>query len=267
MYRQYWGLNRAPFAEGLDPGNFFQGATHEEALARLHFLVEEHQRVGLLLGKSGCGKSLLLAVLAKQLARKGHHVATINLVGEDQHGFLWQAAAALFLSPERDAQTFQLWRMLQDRLAENRYQQFSTVLLLDDAEEATPDVLTQVVRMIQADLSPQVRLSVVLSAQGSRLNRLGERLLDLADLRIDVEPWDAHDTAEYIHAALSQSGRSAPVFADDAVACMHELTGGIPRRVKQLAQLALLAGAGRELSTIDAETIDAVHDELGVVLV
>ena len=47
---------------------------------------------------------------------------------------------------------------------------------------------------------------------------------------------------------------------------MHELTGGIPRRVKQLADLALLAGAGRNLVQIEPDTIDSVYHELGVVV-
>ncbi|HZZ72960.1 MAG TPA: AAA family ATPase [Pirellulales bacterium] len=267
MYREYWGLNRAPFAEGLEIGSFYQSPVHEEALARLHFLVEERQRIGLLLGNSGCGKSLLLAVLARQLARRGHQVAAVNLLGADPQDVLWQIANGLGLAPSRSATTFTLWRDLLARLSEHRFQGGSTVLLLDDAEEATPEVATQIVRLIQADTGPQVKLSLVLATIGNRLDRLGQRLLDLADLRIDVEAWEIGDTGDYLSAALEQAGRATPVFAPSAVLRLQELTEGVPRRVKQLAQLALLAGAGRGLPQIDGETVDAVYQELGVVTV
>ncbi len=267
MYRDYWGLRSSPFAEGLNARSFFQSPIHEEALARLHFLVEEHQRVGLLLGPSGCGKSLLLAVLARQLLRKGHDVAIVNLVAADAREVLWQVAAGLGLSPDVEAESFEIWRMVQNRFAENRYRDFSTVLLFDDAEEASPEVISQIVRLIQAECSPVVRVSVVLTSQGTNLGRLGPRLLDLADLQINVEAWDATDTADYLTVAVAQAGRTSPLFTGDAMQRLYELTDGIPRRVKQLAQLALLAGAGNRVQRIDATLVDSVHSELGVVTV
>ena len=59
MYQSHWGLRESPFRDGPDPQSFYQSPTHEEALARLHFLVEQHRRLGLLLGPEGSGKSLL----------------------------------------------------------------------------------------------------------------------------------------------------------------------------------------------------------------
>ena len=68
MYASHWGLRESPFRNCLDPHCFYQSPTHEEALARLHFLVEQHRRLGLLLGPDGSGKSLLLEVFAAQSA-------------------------------------------------------------------------------------------------------------------------------------------------------------------------------------------------------
>jgi len=62
MYQTHWGLQESPFRGCLDPKSFYQSPTHEEALARLHFLVEHGRRLGLLTGPSGSGKSLLLEV-------------------------------------------------------------------------------------------------------------------------------------------------------------------------------------------------------------
>jgi type II secretory pathway predicted ATPase ExeA len=55
------------------------------------------------------------------------------------------------------------------------------------------------------------------------------------------------------------------MFTEDAVAKLFDLSGGIPRRVVQLADLALLAGAGAELPQIDAEVVHSVYQELGAV--
>ena len=71
MYQSHWGLRESPFRNCLDPQSFYQSPTHEEALARLHFLVEQHRRLGLLLGPAGSGKSLLLEVFAAATRRRG----------------------------------------------------------------------------------------------------------------------------------------------------------------------------------------------------
>lgn len=265
MYQSYWGLGQAPFRGNLDPRFFHQGPTHEEALARLQFLVDEHRTLGLLLGEAGTGKSLILEIFARSLGRVGRQSAKLSLAGLDPHGFLWQLAGQLGIESASTASTFALTRAVTDHIAANRYQQRATILLLDDADTARPEVSDQIVWLAQLDTSRDARLTIVLAVQPERLYKLDTRLLELADLRIDLEGWDADDTAEFVKQALAKAGRTTPIFSEAALVRLHELTGGVPRRIKQLADLALLAGAGGNMAQIEPSTIDSVYQELGVV--
>jgi general secretion pathway protein A len=268
MFRKHWNLRESPFRGTLDWRRFFRSPIHEEALARLEFLADERRRLGLLLGPAGCGKTLLLEVFARTLRRRGAQVANVNLLGTDLHEFLWLVAAELGINPDRGADLFQLWRSLLDRLAENRYQQLDTILLLDDADETPTAVLDHVVRLAQTDNVAGGRLTVVVTATtapSSSAVRLSSRLLELADLRIDLDAWEPADTVQYVTTALAQVGGTDLIFSTEALHQLHDLAGGIPRRVAQLANLALLAGAGRELEQIDADTVDSVYHELGTV--
>ena len=76
MARKYWGLRESPFREALDWRRFYSSPMHEEALARLEFLVADRRRLGLLLGAPGCGKSLVLEVFARRLRREGAQCST-----------------------------------------------------------------------------------------------------------------------------------------------------------------------------------------------
>jgi len=86
IYNSHWHLRDAPFRDCHDPRMFFQSPTHDEALARLHFLVEERRRLGLLLGPPGTGKTLLFEVFAGELRKKGLAVACVSLVGIESPG-------------------------------------------------------------------------------------------------------------------------------------------------------------------------------------
>jgi general secretion pathway protein A len=264
MYQSYWGLAQAPFRAALDPRFFYQGLAQEEALARLHFLAGEHRALGLLLGGPGSGKSLLLEVFAGQLPKVNVERALVNVGRIGPHEFAWELAAQLGVEVSPAASSFALWRAVVDHLVASRYQEITTVLLLDDADEAGEEVLGEIARLAQIDVARDALLTIVLSAQPGRLRRLGARLLELTELRIDVDGWEADETAAFVKSALALCGRSTAVFSEAALVRLHERAGGVPRRVKQLADLALLAGAGRNLVQIEADTLDSVSQELGV---
>jgi general secretion pathway protein A len=265
MFRKHWGLRESPFRGSLDWRSFFSSPTHDEALARLTFLVQERRRLGLLFGSSGCGKSLVLEVFSRQLRRSGTQVSNVSLTGTDLHEFLWLVAADLGINPDRRDDVFRLWRLLLDRLVENRYQQLNTVVLLDDAEDASPQLLEHLVRLAQADCGTNTGLTIVLASDANFASQIPPRLLELAELRIDLEPWEPADTIQYVGTTLEYAGRREPLFTDEALNRLHDLSDGIPRRVNQLANLALVAGAGRKLDEIDAETVNDAYQELTIV--
>lgn len=265
MYQTHWGLRESPFRSCLDPRFFYQSPTHEEALARLNFLVEQRRRVGLLMGVAGSGKSFLLEVFARQLRQSGRPVAKVNLLGLQPAEAICLLAAGFELNLDPSQSVARLWRSVTDRMAEYRYQQLDTIVLLDDADRAPSPVLDLVARLAHHDPSPASRLTMVLAGQRTRMSRIGDSLLELAELRIDLDPWEQSDTEAFLSSSLAQAGRESSVFADPAVARLHELSRGIPRRITRLADLALVAAAGEQLQQIDAEVVDSVFHELSVI--
>ncbi len=263
MYRTHWGLREIPFQSSSTARFYYETPAQEEALARLHYMVDEQRRVGFVLGINGGGKSLLLDIFDKQIRRQGTQVVHLSLLGVDTHEMLWSIAADLGTNPDREETDFQLWRQITDCLSANQQHGTPTVFLFDDADEADPLVLDTLVRLIEAERNAQVPLTFILTATPNQVRRLPTRLLGLAELRINLDAWEECDTANYLYESLRQAGRHDTPFSSDAIRKLHQLSGGVPRRISQLANLTLLAGAGRNIHRIDAETVESAWHELG----
>lgn len=259
MYEQYWGLKQRPFAADAAAGTLAASPVHGEALARLAFLVESQSRLGLVLGPSGSGKSLVLAQFRKAEERRGSAVALVPLAGRSASDVAGDIADA-WGSGAIDGDKFgQVTTAIHRRLQEFKLEQVPAVLILDDADAATTESLSLVHWLLSL---PETELTVVASAELDAAGELGPRLLSTADLRIDLTPWDEAETGQYLHESLAKAGRVQPAFDDAAVKRLFELSGGTLRKVNQLAQLALIAGAAHNVAQVDEETIESVSHEL-----
>src|SRR5262245_40144041 len=259
---KHWGLEHWPFSRTPGERQVYPTAGHNEALARIDYLVGSHRRLGALLGESGSGKSLLLRVAAAQLAKQGRSVVSVDALGASTREFLWQVACGLGTTPRDEADVPWLWRQLSDRVLENGGRQTDTVLLVDDAGQAGPDLVTQFLRLARVDVTPAARWTMVLAAEPRQAARWNDALRNLFDLRIDVLPWSAEDTIGYLQTALVDAGRFAPVFDDSALSALRELANGVPRQVARLADYALLAGAASGAETIDVATVAVASEEI-----
>ena len=127
---------------------------------------------------------------------------------------------------------------MADHVAANGYQQLATILLLDDADLAHADVIDHVIRLAQSTAPADTRLTIVLTAQNTQLHKLGAGCsiwpICASPRRLGHR---RHDRVRR-QRSLADAGRSTPIFSPPALARLHDLSAGIPRRVKQLADLA-----------------------------
>jgi type II secretory pathway predicted ATPase ExeA len=257
MYQAYWGLKYSPFAAAATREAFVASPSQAEALARLDFLLESRGSFGLLLGPAGSGKSGILAEFQRRATRAGASTVVCGAAAADESYLL--AAVAGGMGIFHDDLPSLVWRQMADRLAELRLEGRTAIILLDDLDRATPGGLALVERLLHLPAGGAI---VVGSARRQTASRIGQRLIEQVALRIELEPWSEGETGEFLRTSLARAGRLQPAFDAAAVRRLFELSGGAPRRVNRLAELALLAGAGQNLVQIDADTIEAVEEEL-----
>lgn len=268
-YLQYWKLAYAPFDT-----SFFKGGSIEEAIARVGFLVSSRRRLGVLLGPSSVGKTVLLRNLRKPIAQAASanrpQIVYQSLLGLDVNEFyrglsgLLNAGQSGFEKPvESDRWPYpssSSWGRLQDCLNALKAANTQVVLLFDDISVAQELVLAGIHRILETTCP----ISCVLSVCTDRVGSLPSSLQERCQLRVDLPAWDLGQTADYFDFAIGNAKGRPGLFEAQAITRIHELSDGLPQRINRISELALVAGASKRIPRITSELADQVFQEFSL---
>jgi general secretion pathway protein A len=262
MYEQYWGLTSAPFDNRVSGyQGFYESPLHEEAMARLLYCVEQEKALAILHGPAGCGKSRLLHVLAGQVRRTQRFFAGLNLGNRCEREFLWQLECQLRLGGTETDSPGTHWRRLGDFFQSTCNAGMQTVLLLDGLERAEDSAVTVLPRLVELHNQRAANLTIIAALNHGDPSRAVKSVLEFADMGMEIKPLERRQTESYVQKRLETSGRAQTVFRADAIDELQQLTGGIPREINRLCDLALLAGMNESLTAIDRDLIEALAGE------
>ncbi|HEY2841903.1 MAG TPA: AAA family ATPase [Pirellulales bacterium] len=267
MYESHWRLRRKPFAEWADARDYYPAETHQAALLKLRYAIENRRGAAVLAGPSGVGKTLVARMLRDHLPEDVRPIAHLVFPQMPTAELLAYLAAELgagtgdAAKPSIDASV----RRIQNRLVQNAELGYHAVLIIDEAHlidgGQTFDALRLLLNFENA-AGPHATLILVgqtglLPALG-RMPQLDERLA----VKCLLKPLDLEETMSYVQHRLAVAGAERTIFEPAATEVLHQLTGGSPRQINRLCDLALLVGFAEELESIGAEQIEAVSRDL-----
>ncbi|QDT00697.1 ExeA family protein [Adhaeretor mobilis] len=267
MYQDYWQLAAKPFEPRCDEGFFFSCASHQAVLHKLRYALESRRAAALLAGPTGVGKTQLIAELRRQAGEAYRPFVEVVFPQMTERDLLVYLAEQLGAPPASDPRytVEESLRRLNYVLNTNAQQERHAVVVIDEAHLLEDTGLLEPLRLLlNLNDAGQPLFTLLLVGQPAllpaiaRFGALEERL----DAKATLEPLDSEETCQYIEQRLQAAGASREIFAVDALLAAHQLTGGVPRRINRLCDLALLVGFANERPTIDAETLQAVRDEL-----
>ena len=264
MYKAFFGLQTRPFAKTPDPQFLYLSRGHREALARLLHAVEERDMI-LLTGGIGCGKTTLSRALIDELDQD-YRVVLLTNPRLSPLEFLHALALRLGIE-QPSSNKSDLLEQLGKQLYLLYQQQVHPVLIVDEAQLIPhKDVFDEIRLLTNYQLDDINLLSVVLMGQPELLKRLAhpvyEPLRQRIGIQFDLRPLCEDEIGAYLEYRLQSAGGRPDLFTASAVEALGKFSGGIPRRINQLASLALLEGFGRDMLQIDATVIRHVAEEL-----
>lgn len=265
MYEQYWRLERPAFENDQNPELFFPARSHHGALLKLRYLVEHHKGLGLLIGEHGLGKTFLTHVLERQLGAEAGPVVRLvfpQLSPVELLRYLVQRFG-LMSGSAGTAGTDQLLARLEAHLGDLADAGRRPTVVIDDAHllEAGTLQTLQLLLNLQAEKGGLTLLLVGRSDLLPRVKRL-PALADRVNVKTRLQPLTLEEAEQYIRHRQEAAGRTESVLQPAAVRAVWELSQGVPRRLNQLCDLALLVGYADGLSQLSRVEVEAAADEL-----
>ncbi|GAA3964347.1 ExeA family protein [Allohahella marinimesophila] len=268
MYETFYGLQEAPFSIAPDPRYLYMSQRHREALAHLLFsLQREEGGFVLLTGEVGTGKTTICRSFLEKVPERTDVAFIVHprltareLLATicDELGIHYPSGSSIKILVD------ELNHHLLDRHATGRH----TVIIIDEAQNLSIDVLEQLRLLTNLETSSKKLIQIILLGQPElrdilqreELRQLSQRIT----ARYHLEALNLNDLHGYLRYRLSVAGLRETMFTDKAVKTLFKLSKGIPRLVNLICDRALLGAYSMNEPKVGPEYIKSAAKEIGL---
>lgn len=257
MYEAHFGFREKPFSLLPDPAFLYLSPKHAAALSLLEYALSDQAGFVVLTGEVGSGKTTLVRKFLKMVDRE----TSIGLVStmHKGHGDLlrWVLQAFGVKVPADDAGA--PYRAFVDYLLAQYSRGRRTILIVDEAQNMSLDALEELRLLSNVNADSDLLLQIILVGQPELLDKLRRPELRQFAQRIAVHyhlaPLEYPETRAYVRCRLQVAGGQPSVFAETAIAAVHSVTGGVPRLINSICDMALVYGFAEGRRAIELETV------------
>jgi putative secretion ATPase (PEP-CTERM system associated) len=265
VYTSYFGLREKPFDLLPNPDFLYPSRAHKRALTYLTHGIRERAGFILLTGEVGSGKTTLIRNMIRSQLRDSVLAKVFN-TRVDSLQLLMQINADFGLETEGKDKAG-LLKDLNDFLIEQYALRRQSVLIIDEAQNLSSEILEEVRMLSNLETDRDKLLQIILVGQPELRDLLtGPNLLQLRQ-RIQVnchlQPLGPAEVRDYILFRLEKAGnREALDFTDDAVEAIAAYTRGIPRLINILCDYVLIDAFSAQSKNVDGKTVHELAADL-----
>jgi general secretion pathway protein A len=266
MYQEFYGFREPPFNITPDPRFLYFSARHREALEHLLYGIRERKGFVQITGEVGAGKTTLCRAALERLGPRFRTALILNPVMSATQLFR-TILVELGLTPPGRADRVAYLDILNEFLLAQVPKGEDVVLLIDEAQDLSSELLEQVRLLSNLETDRQKLLQIVLIGQPELKTMLDEHHLRQLRQRITVRyhlpPLSREETELYIYYRMQVAGGNGrPTFSRWALSRIHRYSNGVPRLINAVCDTAMLAGYVAGLDHLSGREIGRAIREL-----
>ena len=266
MYLEYFGLNEKPFQITPDPRFLYMSRRHRDGFAHLLYGADEAGGFVLLTGEVGTGKTTLCRSAIASIT-DNVRVALILNPKQSPEELVASICDELQVAYPKHVTSI---KALIDRLNLYLLKAYGKgeriVVVIDEAQNLTIEVLEQVRLLTNLEVSTQKLLQIILIGQPELQTMLSQpelrQLAQRITARFHLTPLTSEETGEYIAHRLKIAGVTREIFTRPAVKEIYRLSRGIPRLINTLCERSLIGAYGANLPLIKKDIVSNASTEV-----
>ena len=265
MYEAFYGLSEKPFNLTPDPKYLFLSEKHKEAFAHLLYGIKSGSGFVMVTGEIGTGKTTICRNLVQQLDSDTELAFIFNPALKPVE-LIKKVLQEFGLAPKGES-VLDLVEELNTYLLEAKTRGRNCVLLIDEAQNLSPQVLEQIRLLSNLETETEKLLQIVLVGQPElgdmlalhELRQLNQRIT----ARYHLKELNEKETLQYVAYRLhAAGGRRSVRFNRSAIRQVYKRSGGTPRMINAICDRALLIGYTKEAHIITSAIVKRAAVEI-----
>lgn len=266
MLVEHYGFREPPFLMTPDPRVFYASQGHSRAYAHLVYGIAQREGFIIVTGEVGAGKTTLIERLCAELESGAFIVSRIEtsqVQGDDLLRLVARGFGVATAGTKAD-----LLGAISDKLrASAGDDKPRHLLIVDEAQALSPSALEELRMLSNVTANGRALLQTLLIGQPQLRRLIASPDLDQLRQRVlasyHLDGLSKAETRAYIEFRLRAAGwEGRPAWEDGAMERVHDLTGGIPRRINRLCARVLLAGALEKVDLLTIRMVEETAEEL-----
>lgn len=264
IYTAHFGLTERPFSLVPDPGFIYWSPAHRRAFTILEYGILTRAPITLITGEVGTGKTTLLHKLIATVGPDVRVGLIANAHGDRGELLRWVLLA--LAQPAGPQETYvDLFGRFQQYLIAEYAAGRRVILIFDEAQNLSRESLEELRMFTNINSGKDELLQLVLVGQPELRDLVRRPDLTQFAQRVSaafhLEAMDRPTLREYIRHRLEVAGATEEIFSLAASEMVHEATGGVPRLVNQLCDLAMVYAYTQNARRVARLTVQQVLED------
>ncbi|MCX7738041.1 MAG: AAA family ATPase [Hydrogenothermaceae bacterium] len=261
-YLKYFGLKEDPFKITPDYNYFFPSLTHGVAETLLHYVVENSEGFGVIIGEPGTGKTTILKRFLSKLPENYIYALILSprLAPEE---FLKVLLDEFGVSYDKNISKNEILKIIKRFLEKKVLEGKKVLIIVDEAQNLPIETLEELRLLSNLETEKEKLIQIILFGQpeleeklnDERLRQLNQRILN----KVSLSPLSEKEIKGYIYHRLRVAGNGDIEIYPEAIRRIYQYTHGYPRLVNIITSRALMVAFMQNSKAITPLHVDSAH--------